>query len=212
VPTSVIKAKSALYTKRGKPVRRSQVINYDDYDIVRIYGAEYRGLVQYYLHAGDVRRLHRLRWVMLKTLASKHRSTVTKIAAKHKAKIMTPQGPRTCFEAIVQREKDSKPLVARFGGIPLIRQKTAVINDRLPKRIIYPRTELTGRLGARRCELCGHRGEVQVHHVRTLAELTAPDPPLWAKTMTKRRRKTLVVCADCHGQIHGQRSASTFTA
>ncbi|MET8047864.1 group II intron reverse transcriptase/maturase [Streptosporangium sp. NPDC005286] len=87
VPKALIKAKIALYTKRGKPARRPQVINYDDHDIVGIYGAEYRGLVQYYLLAGDVRRLHRLRWVMLtsmlKTLASKHRSTPTKIAAKH---------------------------------------------------------------------------------------------------------------------------------
>jgi hypothetical protein len=90
--------------KRGKPARRSQVINYSDHDIVRIYGTEYRDLVQYHQLASDVRRLHRLRWVMLtsmlKTLASKHRSTATKIAAKHKAKIITPHGPRTCFEAI----------------------------------------------------------------------------------------------------------------
>lgn len=68
--------------QRGKPERRSQVINYSDHDIVRIYGAEYRGVVQYYLLAGDVRRLHRLHWVMLtsmlKTLASKHRSNGNK--------------------------------------------------------------------------------------------------------------------------------------
>jgi group II intron reverse transcriptase/maturase len=216
VPKSVIKAKTALYTKRGKPARRPQVINYDDYDIVRIYGAEYRGLVQYYLLAGDVRRLHRLRWVMLtsmlRTLASKHRSTVTKIAAKHKAKIMTPHGPRTCFEAVVERGKDSRPLVARFGGIPLKRQKTAVINDQLPKRIAYPRRELIGRLCANRCELCEQTGEVQVHHVRALAELNAPDPTPWAQAMTRRRRKTLVVCSDCHDHIHGTRPASMFTA
>jgi hypothetical protein len=56
---------------------------------------------------------------MLKTLAAKHRSTAIKITAKHQAKIMTPYGPRTCFEAIVERGKASKPLVARFGGVPL---------------------------------------------------------------------------------------------
>jgi group II intron reverse transcriptase/maturase len=216
VPPSVINAKSAPYLKRGKPARRSQVINYDDYDIVRIYGTEYRGLVQYYLLAGDVRRLHRLRWVMLtsmlKTLASKHHTTATKVAAKHQAKIMTPHGPRTCFEAVVERRKGSTPLVARFGGIPLTRQKTAAINDQLPTRIAYPSRELIDRLSATRCELCERTGKVQVHHVRTLAELDACDPTPWAKVMTKRRRKTLVVCADCHGHIHEARSASTFTA
>jgi group II intron reverse transcriptase/maturase len=216
VPKSVIQAKSALYLKRGQPARRSQVINYGDYDIVRIYGAEYRGLVQYYLLAGDVRRLHRLRWVMLssmlKTLAAKHRSTATKIAAKHKAKIMTPYGPRTCFEAVVDRGKASRSLVARFGGVPLNRQKTAVINDQLPQRVAYPRRELIGRLSAGRCELCEHTGEVQVHHVRALAELDASDPTPWAKAMIRRRRKTLVVCSDCHDRIHGTRPANTSTA
>jgi hypothetical protein len=79
------------------------------------YGAEYRGIVQYYLLASDVFRLHRLQWVMetsmLKTLASKHRSSVTKMAARHKAKISTPHGLRTRFEARVEHG-GSKPLVA----------------------------------------------------------------------------------------------------
>jgi hypothetical protein len=72
----------------------------------------------HYLLAGDVYRLHRLRWVMetsmLKTLAGKHRSTVSKMAAKHKARIQTPHGPRTCFEARIERD-GRQPLVARFG-------------------------------------------------------------------------------------------------
>ena len=55
---------------------------------------------------------------MLKTLAAKHQSTVSKMAARHKAKIETRHGLRTCFEARIHR--DGKPdLVARFGGIPL---------------------------------------------------------------------------------------------
>ena len=40
---------------------------------------------------------------MLKTLAAKHGSTVTKMARKYKAKIDTRYGPRTCFEATVER-------------------------------------------------------------------------------------------------------------
>jgi hypothetical protein len=59
----------------------TQILNRDDYTIVATYGAEYRGIVQYYLQAGDVFRLHRLHWIMLssmlKTLASKHHSTPT---------------------------------------------------------------------------------------------------------------------------------------
>jgi hypothetical protein len=48
--------------------------NPDDYDIVKTYAAEYRGIAQYHLLATDVWRLTRLRWVtetsMLKTLAA----------------------------------------------------------------------------------------------------------------------------------------------
>jgi hypothetical protein len=59
VPESVIRAKKASYTSRGKPERRPHLINEDDHTIVNTYGAEWRGLVQYYLPAGNVHRLHR---------------------------------------------------------------------------------------------------------------------------------------------------------
>jgi hypothetical protein len=71
----VIKTKGAPYLARGKPACRNSMVNEADYTIVGRFGAEYRGIVQYYLLAGDVFRLHRLRWVMetsmLKTLATK---------------------------------------------------------------------------------------------------------------------------------------------
>ena len=52
-------------------------------------------MIGYYLLAADVWRLVRLRWVMetslLKTLARKHRSTVSMMARKYKATIDTPR-------------------------------------------------------------------------------------------------------------------------
>ena len=207
VPRSVIKDKCAQYLQRGKPARRTQIINRDDHDIVAIYGMEYRGLVQYYLQAGDVYRLNRLRWVMqtsmLRTLASKHHSTLTKTANKHRAKIITPSGPRTCYEATRHREGKA-PLIARFGGIPLKRQKTAFLNERIYGRGTYPHKELVTRLLKGRCEICDYHGQVQVHQVRKLTDLTQPGPtqPVWDQIMAQRRRKTLVVCAACHDQIH----------
>ena len=47
VPPDVVKAKTIPYRQRGKPARRTRLQNLDDYDIVRIYGAGYRGVVQY---------------------------------------------------------------------------------------------------------------------------------------------------------------------
>jgi hypothetical protein len=103
VPLDVIRAKRAPYRSHGKPGRRTALLNLDDYDIVRIYGAEYRGIVGYYLLASDVWRLGALRWnaetSMLKTLAAKHRSSVSKTAARYKAKVETPHGLRMVMAA-----------------------------------------------------------------------------------------------------------------
>src|SRR5664280_2657041 len=207
IPLDVVKAKRAPYRCHGKPWHRSALQNLDEYDIVATYGAEYRGIVNYYLLATDVWRLNELEWYaktsMLKTLAAKHQSTVSKMAAKHKAKIQTQHGLRTCFEARVHR--NGKPdLVARFGGIPLVRSKDAVIVDRVPKPHPHPRKELIHRLLTRRCELCGDPGKVLVHQVRKLASLgqTGSGQPTWAALMATKRRKTLVVCAACHDVIH----------
>ena len=53
----MITAQCARYRRTGKPWHRPRLQNLDDYDIVRIYGAEYRGVVNYYLLAQDVWRL-----------------------------------------------------------------------------------------------------------------------------------------------------------
>src|SRR5437016_3644447 len=51
VPRAVIKEKCTLYCERGKPTPRTPLVNKSDLDIVATYGAEYRGIVQYYLCA-----------------------------------------------------------------------------------------------------------------------------------------------------------------
>jgi group II intron reverse transcriptase/maturase len=217
VPRDVITAKSAPYLKFGKPERRDQLVNEDDHTIVRTYGAQYRGLVEYYLLAGDVYRLNQLEWVMktsmLKTLACKHDSTVTKMADRYKTTIATPSGPRRCFEVSVERD-GRKPLIARFGGIPLRRKRNAVLTDRIPAPINARRKELVSRLVAGRCELCKQTGgTVDAHHVRKLADLDRPGhpQPAWDQLMAKRRRKSLIVCADCHAAVHGGQPTATTT-
>ena len=203
VPPDVVKAQCARYRYRGKPWHRSWLQNLPDYDIVRIYGAEYRGVVNYYLLAQDVSRLGTLCWTaltsMLKTLAAKHKSTVAKMAARFTAKVITADGPRTCFEARIRRE-GKKDLVARFGGIPLRQDRRAVITDPAPVPVTAPRKELIHRLRKRRCELCEHGATVAVHQVTALTSLGRPGPgqPAWAALMAKMRRKTLIVCGACH--------------
>jgi hypothetical protein len=212
----VIKATCAPYLKRGKPQRRTQLVTDNDFTIVATYGAQHRGLVEYYLLAGDLWRLDRLRWVaetsMLTTLAGKHDSTVAKMAGRYRATITTPYGPRTCFQVSVERSGRT-PLIARFGGIPLRRNKGAVLTDRVPAPVTLRRTELITRLQAGRCELCKQPGPVDVHQVRKLADLHRPGrpQPAWNQLMAKRRRKTLVICTACHTAIHDGQPTATLT-
>ena len=127
------------------------------------------------------------------------------MARKYGATIETPHGPRKCLQVSVDRGEGSKPLVATFGGIPLRRQKNAVLRDREPVPATARRKELIHRLLAGRCELCGQPDQVRVHQIRKLSDLDKPgqpDQPEWVQIMAKRRRKTLVVCAACHASIH----------
>ena len=125
------------------------------------------------------------------------------MAARHKAKIETRDGLRTCFEARKHRE-DKPDLVARFGGITLRQDRRAVIRDPAPVLAPRPRKELLSRLRKRECELCETGTTVAVHQVAGLKALGEPGPgqPAWAALMTRMRRKTLIVCAACHDWIH----------
>ena len=125
------------------------------------------------------------------------------MARKYTATVDTPNGPRKCLQARIERS-GRKPLVARFGGIPLRRQRDAVIVDRVPVPGIIRHKELITRLLADRCEICTGTDGITVHHVRRLADLTRPGrpQPAWAAQMARRRRKTLVVCRTCHDAIH----------
>jgi group II intron reverse transcriptase/maturase len=86
VPKSVIEQKCAMYMRRGKPAWRGPLIHESDYSIISQYQSEYRGIVQYYLLAHNVSWFNKLHWIaetsLLHTLASKHKSTVTKMAKK----------------------------------------------------------------------------------------------------------------------------------
>ena len=215
VPKTVIRQKCALYMSKGKPAQRGALLRDNDFTIVAKYGSEYAGFVQYYLLAQDVFRLSRLQWVMetsmLKTLAGKHRSTVTKMARKYKTRIESPTGPRRVFQVTVERDRGRKPLVARFGGIPLKRVRTTVLTDQRPVMSSSRRNELIHRLLAGRCEICESPAGLEVHHVRKLADLNKPgrrDKPAWMHLMAMRRRKTLVICRRCHEDIHAGRATT----
>jgi hypothetical protein len=75
------------------------------------------------------------------------------------------------------------------------------------------RNELILRLLAGRCEICEDTVNLEVHHVRKLADLHRPgrrEKPAWMHLMAKRRRKTLVICRHCHEDIHAGRATTPY--
>jgi group II intron reverse transcriptase/maturase len=207
LPVKAMKEKGQPYWRNGKPIHRAELVNNTVYSIVAQYQAEYRGLVEYYRLANNIHQLSWLRWVMqqslAKTLATKLKVTVTKVYKQFHATWQVKGRPYKGLQVTVQRE-GKKPLIAKWGGIPLKRDPSSILNDQLPS-FWAGRSELERRLLADTCELCRSSDRVQVHHIRALKDLHQrgqPEKPLWVQIMAARRRKTLVVCWSCHHAIH----------
>ncbi len=211
VPAEVVETLCNRYKKAGKPIHRVELTPLSDYHITAHYQSEYRGYVQYYALAQNIGWLDKLRWTMegslLKTLASKHKVTVSRIAQRYRSTVRTPYGLRSCLAVTVERE-GKRPLVARFGGIALRPVPYAILEDQRVAKPRAPRALLEQRLTANVCEWCGSTQQVQVHHIRKLADLKEKGRgpvPRWKQVMSAMQRKTLVVCHNCHRDIHAGR-------
>lgn len=75
------------------------------------------------------------------------------------------------------------------------------------------RNELIHRLLAECCEICDAKQNLEVHHIRKLADLNPPGRPKrpsWVHLMARRRRKTLVVYRPCHEHTHAGRITASI--
>jgi len=196
------------YCENGKPTHRSTYLRYSDFEIIHAYGCEWRGILGYYNLAANVHSLRQVEWTMMSsltaTLSGKHKSSRSKMRAKYER---TVNGKKCLVCEVPNPNNPEKPLRAFMGGIPLkIRKKPSLDVDRLVWEPKYGRVELTQRLLADTCELCGIVGNTEVHHINSIKELKqrykGKELPKWVITMSERNRNTLVVCLDCHDLIH----------
>jgi len=206
VPRRVVEEKCQKYMSNGQPRHRAEIVEDSDFTILETYQAQYRGIVEYYRMAYNLKVLSKLKWIMerslVMTLANKFKTSVPKIYNKYQAKIMTDgkvyRGLR------VKREREGKePLVATWGGVSLIWKVRAKLDDQ-PQPIRNGRTELVQRLLADKCEYCGSTESLEVHHIRAMKDLNkhiGREKPEWVKLMAARTRKTMVVCRMCHQDI-----------
>jgi len=141
---------------------------------------------------------------LVKTLANKYKTTCTKIYRKYGTTLTISEGNYKVLQVVVSRE-DKKPLEAHFGAVPLIHNKWVCIDDEREVRLWSKRSEVIERLLANECELCGKKGQIEMHHIRKLADVQSKhgkEVPQWKREMSMRRRKSLATCTDCHYKIH----------
>jgi hypothetical protein len=165
--------------------------------------------VNYYRLADNLRTLRKLKWVMeqslTKTLAAKHKLSVRKVYQKYHADLESDGKTYKGLQVTVSRE-GKKPLVATWGGISLIWDINAPIDDLL-KPYQWTKSELEKQLLAQVCEQCGATratDRIEVQHIRALKDLekyTGREKPQWVQIMASRKRKTLVLCHTCHMDI-----------
>ena len=108
---------------------------------------------------------------------------------------------------VVEVPREGKePLVRKFGDRPIRHNKRAAVQDKVI-RLLPNRSEMIRRLLTDTCELCGAQKELVGHHIRKLKDLKQryagrPNPPRWVVRMIELRRKSLMVCEQCHRKIH----------
>jgi len=211
VPDDVRQKWIGRYLVKGKPIHRKRYLRYSDFEIIHAYGAEWRGLVNYYSLAMNIHSLRRVEWTMLQsltaTLANKHKSTRREMRDKYEAQV---NGKKAILCEVPNPNNPDRPLRACMGGIPLRRKDEPMLDaDKLVWQPKYGRTELTQRLLAQRCEVCGSTKHIEVHHIRSIKELKRRyrnrPAPVWVINMCARYRNTLVVCRTCHDDIHAGR-------
>jgi len=184
-----------------EPVCRKDMLRLTDLEIVSGYNAELRGICNYYCLASNFYKLNYFSYLMeyscLKTLAGKHRCSIGKIKEKfsdHKGKWCIPyetkKGTNYLYLSKYSDCNKSKDASDTKTSMVQIHKNT--------------RSTFESRLKAKVCELCGstNSNQYEIHHVNKIRNLKGKEP--WEIMMISKRRKTMVVCWECHKKIHNQ--------
>ena len=182
-----------------RPVHRGALVTMTDLEILMVYNAELRGICNYYGIASNYGKLGYFAYLMeyscLMTLASKHKSSVSKMLKQFKdgkggwcIPYETHKGKKYMYFAKYQECK--APMDAK-DAIPHAVPET-----------IKSHSSFESRLLAKQCEFCGSTDSkrYEVHHVHKLKDLKGKS--MLEQVMLARRRKTIVLCEKCHHNLH----------
>lgn len=189
-----------------KPWTRLALTRCSDLEIVTAYNAELRGICNYYSLASNFGKLNYFAYLMeyscLKTLACKHKTTIAKIIRRNKdgkgkwrIAYKNKKGDCYCYFANFSECKESSFSIDAIDTTAMKHTRTKTVFEQ--------------RLAAKVCELCGctDAERYDIHHVHKVKDLKGKE--FWEQVMIAKRRKTIVVCEECHKKIHSKRVSNT---
>ena len=185
--------------ERFVALHRGKLVNQRDIEILARYNAEVRGLYNYYSIANDSFKIGRfanvMKYSMCKTFACKYKTNVHEIKRRYFVNDL--------FTVAYDTKSGRKTTTFYKDGFKRKEKATKFDNvSELPQFSKYAKTNtLKQRVERHTCELC-HKDcrNLEIHQVKKLKDLKGDAE--WVLLMRKRRRKTLVVCPECHSLIH----------
>jgi hypothetical protein len=217
VPGEVIREKIKPFKRGVKPIHHNGRVNLPVAEIISEYNAEIRGLYNYYSMATDVgTKLNKYKYYhyfsMVKTIAKKEKISAGKVIAKYGIDVQRKQGTGTRkIVGIRYMTKKSGEKTLTYYNEPLVRINKP--NIKIKNYLQSKRSKIVERITSKTCELCGFKSDsikdFMVHHIRNLKKAREQykgnnnTTPYWFFVMSNMNRKTLVVCKDCHKEIHG---------
>src|SRR6266496_3495403 len=220
VPAEVLREKLEPFTANGKAVHHNARVNLPLLDLITQYNAEIRGLYNYYCLATDVStKIGKYRYYhytsLVKTIARKEKCSVAQVISKYGVDVKRKQDTGTRkIVGTTYLTKEGEKTITYFNE-PLKKMDKPINGKGANGELLgvtERRHQILERINARECELCGLQPEsksgLEVHHVRKLKDIKqkyskrGATAPAWVVRMCSLRRKTLVVCKDCHRAIH----------
>lgn len=183
------------------PWQRNAMAGLSDLEIVDTYNSQTRGICNYYSIASNFSKLNYFVYLMeyscLKTLAKKHKTRISKVKKMFKC------GKSWGVPYETKKEK-KRMMIVKFSDFKKGKIFDLPSVDIVKNHIHFAtRNSLEARLKACKCELCGVEGEgvkFEIHHINKMKNLKGKEQ--WEMAMIARKRKTLVVCKECHKKIH----------
>ena len=183
------------------PWQRLSMAGITDLEIVDTYNSQTRGICNYYCLASNFAKLkyfvYLVEYSCLKTLAQKHNARISGIKRMFKC------GKSWGIPYETKNEK-KRMMIVKFSDFKRGNIFTFPSLDAIKNHVHFNnRNSLEERLKANRCELCGAEGDnvqFEIHHINKMKNLKGKEQ--WEMAMIARRRKTLVVCKECHKKIH----------